>query len=90
VNLAPKMNYSFCKVEINGTIWLKSEKAISPSHVRWPMTELVLLSFCPHLDETSLELLGLDAVLAPTTFTCADAALGGPQVFGSFFKDHRR
>lgn len=51
--------------------------------------ELALLRFCSHLDEPSLELPGLDAVLAATTFTGADAALGGPRVFGPLLKHHR-
>ena len=62
----------------------------NPTLRRWPKTELGLLRFCPHLDEPSLELLGLDAVLAATTLTSADAALGGPHVFGSLLKHHCR
>ena len=51
---------------------------------------LWLLSFCPHFDDPSLELLGLDAVLAATTFTGADAALSGPHVFRSLLEHHCR
>jgi len=56
---------------------------------RWLTTELGFLRFCWQLDEPSLELLGLDAVLAATTFTGADAALGGPHVFRSILEHHR-
>ena len=41
-------------------------------------------------NEPSLELLGLDAVLAATTFAGADAALSRARVLRSFFERHRR
>lgn len=75
-------------LDISAVLWVHFGTAY-PTLVRGRTTGLGLLCFRAPLDEPSLELLGPDAVLAPTTFTCADAALGGPDVFGSFLKDHR-
>ena len=74
-------------LDISAVLWVHFGTAY-PTLVRGRTTGLGLLCFRAPLDEPSLELLGLDAVLAATTFAGADAALGGPHVFRSFLKHH--